>query len=90
MTASGKKRKRGHTSDEFGKAGKPVPSRQKEPAAANIGDDGPPRPIDTTTTGDCVMGSAPKQKTRYGRTVKSPQRILAAMCTEISEATRAM
>jgi hypothetical protein len=88
MTASGKKRKRGHTSDEFGKAGNPEPSRQKEPAAANVGDDGPPKPINTTTTGDCVMGSAPEQKTRYGRTVKPPQRILAAMCTEISEATR--
>jgi len=34
------------------------------------------------------MGSAPEQKTRYGRTVKPPQRILAAMCTEISDATR--
>ena len=41
MTASGKKRKR-HTSDEREKAGEPVPSRQKEPAAATIGDDGPP------------------------------------------------
>jgi hypothetical protein len=88
MIASGKKRKRGHTSDEFGKAGNPEPSRQKEPAAANVGDNGPPIPINTMTTGDCVMGSAPAQKTRYGRTVKPPQRILAAMCTEISEATR--
>jgi hypothetical protein len=86
MTASDEKRKR-HTSDEIGKAGNPEPLRQKEPAAANVGDNGPPIPINTTTTGDCVMGSAPEQTTRYGRTVKSPQIILAAMCTEISEAT---
>jgi hypothetical protein len=33
------------------------------------------------------MRSAPEQKTRYGRTVKPPQRILAAMCTEISADT---
>ena len=87
MIASGKKRKRGHSSDKFGKAGNPKPSRQMEPAAANVGDNSPPIPINTTTTGDCLMGSAPEQKTRYGRTVKPPQRILAAMCTEISEAT---
>ena len=49
MAASGKKRKR-HTSDEIRKAGNPEPSRQtKEPAAANVEDDSPPIPIDTTT-----------------------------------------
>ncbi|KAI2494626.1 hypothetical protein MHU86_19904 [Fragilaria crotonensis] len=88
MTSSSRKRKR-HTPNERARAGEPVPSSQKEPAAANVGDDGPPIPIDATETGDRTMGDANRiQKTRFGRTIKPPQKYLAAMCTEISDATR--
>ena len=88
-SSSNKKKRKRHTSDEIGTAGNPVPSRKKEPAAANVGDDGPPIPLNTTKTGNSVMGSATEPiRTRFGRTVKPVQRILAAMCTEISEATR--
>jgi len=89
MTGSSNKKRKRHTSDEIGTAGDPVPSKKKEPAAANVGDDGPPIPFNTTKTGNSVMGSATEPiRTRFGRTVKPVQRILAAMCTEISEATR--
>jgi Reverse transcriptase (RNA-dependent DNA polymerase) len=91
MAASTKKRKR-HTPIEQEKAGNPVPSSQKEPAAATIGDDGPPIPINATTTGKSVMGSAPDSRpiqiSRYGRTIKPTNTVLGAMCAEISEATR--
>ncbi|KAI2494618.1 hypothetical protein MHU86_19896 [Fragilaria crotonensis] len=88
MTPSSRKRKR-HTPNERARAGEPVPSRQKEPAAANVGDDGPPIPIDATETGNIATGVANRiQKTRFGRTIKPTQKYLAAMCTEISEATR--
>ena len=89
MTSSSNKKRKRHTSDKIGTAGDPVPSKKKEPAAANVGDDGPPIPFNTTKTGDSVIGSATEPiRTRFGRTVKPVQRILAAMCTEISEATR--
>jgi len=88
MAGSSRKRKR-HTPNERARAGEPVPSSQKEPAAANVGDDGPPIPIDATETGDRTMGDANRiQKSRFGRTIKPPQKYLAAMCTEISDATR--
>ncbi|KAI2502092.1 hypothetical protein MHU86_12322 [Fragilaria crotonensis] len=88
MTSSSRKRKR-HTPNERARAGEPVPSRQKEPAAANVGDDGPPIPIDATETGDSATGDANRiQKSRFGRTIKPTQKYLSAVCTELSEATR--
>ncbi|KAI2497837.1 hypothetical protein MHU86_16671 [Fragilaria crotonensis] len=92
MAGGGKKRKR-HTSNERATAGEPVPSNQKEPAAANVGDDGPPMPKDATNTGNGAMGSTPEsmrrtQTSRFGRTIKPTQKILETMCTEIGVATR--
>lgn len=43
MESTNKKRKH-HTPIKRGKAGEPVPSRQKEPAVANVKDAGPPIP----------------------------------------------
>jgi hypothetical protein len=87
--SSNKKKRKRHTSDEIGTAGDPVASKKKEPAAANVGDDGPPKPFNTTKMGNSVMGSATERiGTKFGRTVKQVQRTLAVMCTEISEATR--
>ena len=92
MVGSSRKRKR-HTQNERETVGEPVPSRQREPAAANVGDDGPPTPINANDTGSGMMGSASEpsrraQTSRFGRTIKPTQKILEAMCTEISEATR--
>lgn len=85
-----KKRKR-HTSIEKERTGNPESSSQKEPAAATIGDDGPPIPIHATATGQHVMGSAPElrpvQTSRFGRTIRPIQR-LEVMCAEIGEATK--
>jgi hypothetical protein len=52
-SSSNKKKRKRHTSDEIGTAGDPIPSNNKEPAAANVGDDGPPIPFNTTKTGNC-------------------------------------
>ena len=85
------KRKR-NASAKAVKAGKPDPSSQKEPAAAPVGDDGPPISTNTMTSGK-VMEEAnerrqPTQKSRFGRTRRPIYKTLQAMRAEISKATQ--
>jgi uncharacterized protein with von Willebrand factor type A (vWA) domain len=85
------KRKR-NASNKVGKAGEPDPSNQKEPAAAPVGDDGPP--ISSVTengnevTGEETERRLPKRTSRYGRILKPIHKTLEAMRVELSEVTR--
>jgi hypothetical protein len=83
------KRKR-NASNKSGKAGEPDPSSQKEPAAAPVGDDGPPISTNTTPRNQ-VTEEAHEQRmsirtSRFGRKIKPIHRILQAMRAEISKA----
>ncbi|KAI2499307.1 hypothetical protein MHU86_15151 [Fragilaria crotonensis] len=83
MTSSSRKRKR-HTPNERARAGEPVPSSQKEPAAANVGDDGPPIPIDATETGDRTMGDANRIQRRDSGARSSHLRNISRRCARRS------
>jgi hypothetical protein len=85
------KRKR-NASVKAVKAGKPDPSSQKEPAAAPVGDDGPPISTNTMTsnkvTEEAIKQQQPIRKLRYGRTIRPIHKTLEAMRAEISKATQ--